>query len=57
MNFCEGITLVFVVLKLLGLINWSWWLVFAPIWIPVVLFMVCASIVVLCDELQKKEKK
>ena len=29
--------LVFLVLKLLGIIDWSWWWVTAPIWIPVIL--------------------
>lgn len=28
------LAVVFVVLKLTGLINWSWWWVLAPIWIP-----------------------
>lgn len=27
-------TLVFVILKMAGVINWSWWWVFAPTWIP-----------------------
>lgn len=28
--FVSALTLIFVVAKLLGLINWSWWLVFSP---------------------------
>ena len=28
------LTIVFIVLKLTGYIAWSWWWVFAPIWIP-----------------------
>lgn len=28
---------LFLVLKLCGVIAWSWWWVFAPLWIPVVL--------------------
>lgn len=30
MGFTEVLTIVFVVLKLLGIINWSWWLVLLP---------------------------
>lgn len=30
MGFTEVLTLVFVVLKLTGVINWSWWLVLLP---------------------------
>jgi hypothetical protein len=29
--------LIFMVLKLTGDINWSWWWVTAPLWIPVIL--------------------
>lgn len=36
---------VFLVLKLTGLISWSWWWVLAPLWIPVaVVFLVLAFI-------------
>jgi len=27
--------LAFIVLKLCGVVNWSWWWVMAPMWIPV----------------------
>lgn len=30
--------IVFIVLKLCGVISWSWWWVLAPFWIPFVLF-------------------
>jgi hypothetical protein len=28
--------LIFLVLKLIGTISWSWWWVLAPLWLPVV---------------------
>ena len=28
--FASVLTLIFVVAKLLGIVNWSWWLVFSP---------------------------
>lgn len=31
--------IVFVVLKLLGKISWSWWWVLAPFWAPVALVL------------------
>lgn len=34
------LTCIFVVLKLLGVIAWSWWLVFLPLIISVVLVVV-----------------
>lgn len=30
MGFCEVLTIIFIVLKLLGVITWSWWLVLLP---------------------------
>lgn len=38
--------IVFVVLKLVGVISWSWWWVLAPFWIPLVLFAVIFLIAV-----------
>lgn len=32
--------LVFLVLKLTHVINWSWWWVFAPFWIPLAVVIV-----------------
>lgn len=32
MGFMEILFLIFVTLKLLGAIDWSWWLVFAPLY-------------------------
>jgi hypothetical protein len=34
-GFCGLLTIVFIVLKLLGKISWSWLWVVSPIWIPV----------------------
>lgn len=36
-GFCGLLTIVFIVLKLCKVINWSWILVLAPAWIPIVL--------------------
>lgn len=39
MGFTELLTIVFVVLKLIGVINWSWWLVVLPEIIGVVFYI------------------
>ena len=44
-GFCGLLTLVFIVLKLVGVINWSWLWVLSPIWIPTVL--ACIIMIVL----------
>lgn len=30
MNFYDALTIAFIVLKLMGVISWSWWLVLLP---------------------------
>ena len=36
MGIGEVLFAIFVTLKLLDVIDWSWWLVTAPLWIPAV---------------------
>lgn len=47
-SFCGLLTLLFVGLKLAHVINWSWWWVLAPIWMPIlgVLVIVLIMLVV-----------
>lgn len=33
LGFCSALTIAFIVLKLCGIINWSWLWVLAPMWI------------------------
>ena len=42
-GFAGLLTIVFVVLKLCGVINWSWFWVLSPLWISLslLLFFVC----------------
>jgi hypothetical protein len=39
--------LIFLVLKLVGVITWSWWWVTSPLWIPVALILMFIIIGVL----------
>ncbi len=34
-SFLPALTLIFITLKLTGTIDWSWWWVLAPLWIPI----------------------
>lgn len=40
MGLAEALTIVFVVLKLLGHLSWSWWWVFSPILVELVVVVV-----------------
>lgn len=46
-GFCSLLTIVFIVLKLLGKITWSWWWVLAPSWIPLAIALVIVLITLL----------
>lgn len=43
-GFCGLLTIVFITLKLMGYITWSWWWVLSPLWIG---FAVVVSILAL----------
>lgn len=37
MTFMDGLLLGFILLKIAGLIDWSWWWVLSPIWIVAII--------------------
>lgn len=39
MGFLELLTIVFVVLKAVGVVDWSWWVVFSPVALAAVLYI------------------
>ena len=41
------LTVIFVVLKLVGKISWSWFWVFSPLWITLLLFLIIIAIMLL----------
>lgn len=44
-GFLGALTILFIALKLLNVITWSWWWVLSPIWIPAVLTIACLLII------------
>jgi hypothetical protein len=40
------LALVFITLKLVGTINWSWWWVLSPIWIPLIIVFIVMTVVI-----------
>lgn len=45
MGFIEALTLVFIVLKLIGAVHWSWWGVLAPELIAVTVYVIIGVVV------------
>ena len=48
LGFGGVLAIVFITLKLCKIIDWSWWWVLAPIWIPVGLFVLCIILAKIC---------
>lgn len=46
-TFFGLLAVAFIVLKLTGTIQWSWWAVLAPLWVPAVVIVVIAVVIVL----------
>lgn len=36
-NIVIALLIIFVVLKLMQVVNWSWWWVISPLWIPMLI--------------------
>jgi hypothetical protein len=45
-GFVTLLTCIFVIAKIWGKIDWSWWWVFSPVWITAILMLVVLIIVV-----------
>lgn len=39
-GFCGLLTVAFIVLRLTGYIDWDWWWVLAPLWVPILILFV-----------------
>jgi len=50
MNFLGVVTVVFTILKLVGVIDWSWFWVLSPILIPISIVVLAAVVAVIIDE-------
>lgn len=46
-GFTTLLTIAFIVLKLCGVITWSWWWVLSPIWISLALAVLIIGVVLL----------
>lgn len=46
-GFWGLLTLIFITLKLCGVINWSWWWALSPVWISFILALLLYIIVII----------
>lgn len=50
LGLCSVLTIIFIVLKCVHVIDWSWGWVLSPIWIPFVLLVIVVFILKLLGE-------
>lgn len=58
MGFCSLLTVLFIGLKLTHYIDWSWWWILSPLWIPVIIVLILVLVlgfITLALELKKDE--
>jgi hypothetical protein len=46
-GFWGALALMFIAFKLTGYIDWSWWWVLAPLWVPIVLALAIVCVIFL----------
>lgn len=54
-GFWGLLQIVFIVLKILGIVNWSWWLVLIPVWISVLSFLIVFIIMFIASGLLERK--
>lgn len=55
-GFCGLLTIVFITLKLCKLIDWSWWWVLAPTWIPIAIALLILPFIIYFKIKERKER-
>lgn len=45
-GFLGLLQVAFIVLKVCHVIDWSWWLVFVPTWVGILVFVICFIVLV-----------
>lgn len=56
-GICGVLTIVFVVLKLVGVINWSWLWVLCPLWIDILFAIIVLVIFAIVNRKTKNNRK
>lgn len=53
-GFCGTLFLIFLILKLCKVINWSWWLITMPLWIGFTIYILCIILILILACIGKK---
>jgi len=55
MGLCGTLFCIFLVLKLVGTIDWSWWWVTAPLWIVTAVLVLAGFLKAVAEEMEPKD--
>lgn len=55
-SFAGVLTILFIGLKLTNHINWSWWWVLSPMWIPLSIILVSLGLIVVIKNINTLKK-
>ena len=56
-GFFGLLTIAFIVLKLMKYIDWSWWWVLSPIWVPIILVIVFTIVAIVISAVKEVSKE
>lgn len=56
LNILGVVEIVFIILKLLGIINWSWWIVLIPLWIDLGITLLVILVIIVTIIIDNKRK-
>ena len=57
LGLCSTMTVIFIVLRLVGVIEWSWLWVLAPSWIPAAVLGLILIWAIKLDKMEEREAK
>lgn len=43
----DALLIAFIILKVIGVIKWSWWLVLLPLWIEIILVIIFIIVIII----------
>ena len=55
LGFFGVLFVVLLVLKLLGVIAWSWWIITMPLWLGIVVLIICVLVLTVLDRPVKRK--
>lgn len=57
LNILGVVEIVFIILKLLGIINWSWWIVLIPLWIDLGITLLIILVIIIVAIIKANKRK